>query len=450
MPRPARGGHQEDAAATRPAPYVLHCVDARGQAVDLLYSPHDSTLTDRAGAPMLADVQAMEYAKAQAVSPGTPGLKSAAPLTLKIQLGMQCNYSCSYCNQASEIGSATPTKTADADEFLRDLGSWLKGAPGRIEFWGGEPLLYLAKLQRLVPPLRARFPAAEFTMVTNGSLLDEEVLAFIEQYDIFTAISHDGPGQHLRGPDPFVDAERAHWLRELWQRRGGSRGRVSFNAVLTPANADIRATRRWLARQLGDDALMLDTEGVVSVYDEQTLAGPGKWSTVDYERLHQSVVDGFADGQALKFRDVARKARDFITSLATRRPSSALGQKCGMDDPRQLAVDLQGNVMTCQNTGAQGRHKLGHVSAMDEVRLTTATHWSHRESCNHCPVLQLCKGSCMYLSDDLFAQSCDNEYHYNMAILAGVLQSATGLTLKSVSGDIRRPKARRIIKLAVA
>lgn len=437
-------------AETHSSLYVLHCVDEEGRAVDLSYSPHDSTLMDGAGRSLLSDVNAAEFSIATPISPKAPGWKSDSPLTLKIQLGMRCNYSCSYCNQASEVDSGTVTKTADADAFLSELGGWLKAPPARIEFWGGEPFLYMAKLKRLLPDLRAKFPTVKFTIVTNGSLLDEEILAFIEKFDIFIAVSHDGPGQHLRGPDPFEDPERAQWLRTLWQRRGRDRGRVSFNAVLTPANADVRVTRQWLADRVGDDALKLDTEGIVSVYDDQTLTGAGQWSKAAYSVLHHSIVEGFSDGQALQFGDISYKARDFIHSLQTKRPSSSLGQKCGMDDPTQLAVDLRGNVMTCQNTGAQGKHNLGHVSAMNEVHLDTSTHWSHRESCNYCPVLQLCKGSCMYLHDELFAQSCENEYHYNMAILAGVLKSVTGLTLESVSGDIRRPKARRVIKVASA
>ncbi len=444
----AEAGLQSEAASLS-ASFILHCADADGSEVKLTYSPHRSTLVDETGGPLLSDTEAMDFAVAMVISPSSPGRKSSAPKTLKIQLGLSCNYSCSYCNQASEVGSSSVTKTADADHFLEGLGDWLQGAPERIEFWGGEPFLYFAKLKRLLPGLRARFPDANFTMVTNGSLLDEEIIEFIEKFDIFVAVSHDGPGQHLRGPDPFNDPVRAKWLQLLWHRRGKDKHRVSFNAVLTPANADIRATRRWLADKLGDDDLVVNTEGVVSVYDDQTLKGAGHWAEADYERLHQSMIAGFADGEALKFHEVSSKARDFIDSLKTQRPSSALGQKCGMDDPSQLAVDLAGNVMTCQNTGAKGKHKLGHVSDMEAVSLNTSTHWSHRESCNYCPVLQLCKGSCMYLNDDLFAQSCENEYRYNTAILAGVLKAVSGLELVSVSGDIRRPKRHRVIKLAL-
>lgn len=444
-------GAPEVAPEVAPA-YTLHCLDRDGRPVRLRYAPHEGCLTDEAGRPLLSDTDARAFDIAPAVSADAPGRKLATVATLKIQLGMRCNYGCSYCNQAAEAASAPATRTVEADDFLAGLDAWLEGAPRRIEFWGGEPLLYIAKLRRLLPALRKRFPDAELSMVTNGSLLTAAIVDLIEQHDVFVAISHDGPGQGLRGPDPFDDPRQARELQDFWRRRGGARRRAAFNFVLTPANADIVATRRWLAARLGDESLLVDMEGIVTVYDEQTLAGPGpgRWSEQDYQRLDATLREGVASGEALKVRSIAARAQDFIESLRTRRPSSALGQKCGMDRPDHLAVDLQGNVMTCQNTGAQGRHRIGHVGDLPGAKLDTATHWSLRESCRHCPVLQLCKGSCMYLDGELFAQSCENEYRLNLAVLAGVLEHVAGLSLQSVSGDIRRPALRRVIPLAVA
>ena len=56
----------------------------------------------------------------------------------------------------------------------------------------------------------------------------------------------------------------------------------------------------------------------------------------------------------------------------------------------------------------------------------------------------------MFLEDDLFAQSCENEFHYNKAILAGIIKYVTGLTLERIEGDIRRPKRAKRIPIAVA
>jgi uncharacterized protein len=442
--RGAEVGHE------RPT-YTLECRTEEGAPVRLQYSPYISRLMDEGGASLIIDRTPFEYEEVDPVSPANPGWKSRAVNTLKIQLGLRCNYSCGYCNQSSFLADSSTTSTADAVEFLEKLPAWLEGDPARIEFWGGEPLVYFAKLRRLVPALRERFPAATLFFVTNGSLLDEEILSFIEHWDIFVAVSHDGPGQHLRGPDPFQEPVRAHWLRELWRRRGGGgRNRVVFNVVLTPANADIRATRAWLAERIGDKQVAVTTEGAVLTYDDATLKGPGRWSAAEYQCLHDSIVAGFEDGEAVRYDSIRAVARDFIQSLQRQRPASAVGQKCGMDEPEELAVDLKGNVMTCQNTGAHGKHHLGNVAEMDAVQLTTSTHWSLRESCSHCPVVQLCRGGCMFLHGEHFAQSCENQYRYNLAILSGVIRSVTGLTLERISGDIRRPPTPRIIPITSA
>jgi uncharacterized protein len=427
--------------------YTLHCTGEDGRRVRFRYSPHTSELTDEDGSPVLEGAVPAVFPSAPRISPAHPGTKSARTKVLKIQLGLRCNYACSYCGQAAEIDAATVTRTADADLFLARLDGWLKAAPERIEFWGGEPFVYFAKLERLVPALRKRFPQAELAVVTNGSLIDDEILRFIERYDLVVAVSHDGPGQHLRGPDPFDDPQRAKWLRKLWRRRRGKR-RITFNVVFTGANCDVGKTYDWFAEKLGDRAVALYTEGVVSVYDADAARSAARFDEQQFELLERSMLEAFDSGKALRYGAIAEKAKDFLDSLHSRRPSSALGQKCGMDRDDHLAVDLSGEVMTCQNTGAKGAHRIGSLAAFGAIRLDTAWHWSHRESCNYCPVLQLCKGACMYLQDDLFAQSCDNEFHYNRAVLAGVIRYVTGLRLERIEGDVRRPsRGRRTIPL---
>ena len=53
----------------------------------------------------------------------------------------------------------------------------------------------------------------------------------------------------------------------------------------------------------------------------------------------------------------------------------------------------------------------------------------------------------MYLEGELFAQSCENEYRYYSAILAGVIKHLTGLELERIEGDIRRPRLAKSIPI---
>lgn len=386
-----------------------------GSRREIRYNPHSSEIE---GLPL--PIEPGDFAPVPRVSKDQPLGKSCAPRTLKIQLGLSCNYACSYCSQAVQIADASVSKLRDVEAFLTGLDGWIEGAPEKIELWGGEPFLYWAKIKRLVPALAARFPGTRFSIITNGSLLDREKLDFIANYDITIGISHDGPGQHLRGPDPLGEPEQRRWIDALLAERPEKTG---FNAVLTREHHDLNALKAWFAERLGPSACV-GLEGVVNVYDAATLLGAGRFERAQLNALTWSVFEALvADPNAF---GLGARIRDFYASLQRRRPIEALGQKCGMDRPEHIAVDLQGNVMTCQNTGAKGAHRIGHVAEFDAIALDTATHFAFRDECTSCPVVQLCKGSCMFLEGEFFKQSCANEFALNMGVLMVAVWRLTG------------------------
>ena len=404
--------------------YSLTLEARDGSRRDIRYNPHTSEIEGID----LGNIDARDWLTAPRVSKSAPVAKSRAPKVLKIQLGLSCNYSCSYCSQAFQIGDATVSKLTDVDAFLSNLGVWLEGAPERIELWGGEPFVYWAKLKRLIPALAERFPEARFLIITNGSLLTREKLELIAKYDIDIGLSHDGPGQGQRGPDPLEDPEQRRWIEALLAER---KGHVSINTVLTMQNHDLEAIKAWFQKRLGLD-VPISLEGVVNIYDAATLLGAGRFEEADLHALRRSVFESLVSDPGNFGLD--KRVRDFIQSLKVRRPIEALGQKCGMDRPEHIAVDLQGNVMTCQNTGAKGEHKIGHVEDFDAIALDTATHFAFREECMSCPVVQLCKGSCMFLEGEFFKQSCANEFAFNMGIMMAAVWHLTGMVVVGVEG----------------
>ncbi len=386
------------------------------------YNPHTSEIEGIT----LPDVPERDWPVAPRVTKSNPQGKSRHPRTLKIQMGLSCNYACSYCNQATQIDDATISTLGDVERFLVQLDIWLKAPPEKIELWGGEPFVYWAKLKRLVPALHAKFPEARFSIITNGSLLSREKLDFIARYDIGVGISHDGPGQHLRGPDPLEDSETRIWIERLLKERPGN---VSINTVLTRENHSLETIANWFRARLGPDA-PLSLEGVVNTYDAATLFGSGSFTEDDLRHLSDEVFYALANDPGAF--GLGTRLKEFTDSLIEHRPITALGQKCGMDRADDIAVDLLGNVMTCQNTGAKGVHKIGHVEAFEDIALDNGTHFAFRPDCMACPVVQLCKGSCMFLEGEFFAQSCRNEYAYNLGILRAALYHPTGLMLVRV------------------
>ena len=118
---------------------------------------------------------------------------------------------------------------------------------------------------------------------------------------------------------------------------------------------------------------------------------------------------------------------------------SGANMKCGMDVDGNIALDLRGNVMTCQNTSAvavsdNGKsHKIGHATDLLGIRMETSMHWTERAHCAGCPVLSMCKGSCMFLDGANWHKSCDAQFSNNVALFALAFEKVTGLVLLTLT-----------------
>jgi uncharacterized protein len=363
-------------------------------------------------------------------SKDTPAPKSKNVKTLKIQLGLSCNYECSYCNQRF-VPHADETSKDDVEPFLAQLQTWLNGdgTDLRVEFWGGEPLVYLKTLKPLAEGVKKLYPNSTFHMVTNGSLLTPELNEWLDNMGFAIGVSHDGPGQPTRGPDPFDVPEQRDGILDLWSRLG-PQNRMSINSMIYKTNPSRDAVSSWFKEKLGFD-IPIGEGGFIDPYDEG-----GEASCM--HDIHDHLVyrsNAFAEirkGSANNFEIINRKIGNFVQSVLNQRPATSLGQKCGMDNPENIAVDLKGNVLTCQNESAVAMgfngesHLIGHVSDFDNIKLKTSTHWSLREECPNCPVLQICQGSCMFLHGDMWKLACDNAYSDNIPFFMAAWELLTG------------------------
>jgi uncharacterized protein len=371
-------------------------------------------------------------------SVNTPAGKSKDIKVLKIQLGLSCNYECTYCNQRF-VPHADETNKDDVEPFLNTLPTWLNGNDFKVEFWGGEPLVYWKTLKPLAEGIKKLYPNAHFSMVTNGTLLDLEKNQWLEDINFNVGLSHDGPGYHVRGLDPFDIPEQFAMIMDLWSRLG-PKNRMSFNAMIHKDNPSRAAISAWFKDKLGFD-VPIGEGAFIDPYDEGgksvCMSDPA-----DHLNFRNNAFKEIRENKAQNFSIIDKKISQFIKSIYTKKPASSLGQKCGMDDPSKIAVDLKGNVLTCQNvsavaTGFNGEsHKIGHISDFDNIKLKTSTHWSHRKECPGCPVIQLCQGSCMFLHGDMWSTACDNAYSDNIPYFMAAFEILTGHIPYYIDGDL--------------
>jgi radical SAM protein with 4Fe4S-binding SPASM domain len=134
----------------------------------------------------------------------TPRLKILG--TLVIHLTEECNLRCKHC--CFEAGIALRNELS-SDEFLKLLRDFVKLGGKLLLITGGEPLLRRLVMYDVIQ--RARQYGVEKIMLnTNGTLLNNEDLKILKNYDVEVCVSLDGakPSTHdlIRGEGTFVKA----------------------------------------------------------------------------------------------------------------------------------------------------------------------------------------------------------------------------------------------------
>ncbi len=425
--------HLRDAGKTRTA--RLNPVNH-----ELRWSDDGGRVFAAPGAPVAVDLE-----PAFAVSPLNPGLKMPDPAVIKIQVGLGCNMSCEYCSQR-EIRpgrAAVDESLRKAREFMVGVDKWYRGgAQGdgegtRVELWGGETLIYWDAVSELAREFRSRYPKVLLHFFTNGSMLTPEIIDAVDQLGIHVTISHDGPfSARTRGRDVLADPRTLAQIRELF-RRLNSRSRITFNATITRESPNLLEIHRYIAERLEVPFEAVRVSHEIGIpYSSESVKLFGDASLDIRTRLvRNAVADGVHGLLACSLWEPIQEVRELLANPVHR---DVFGQRCGMDRADRLAVDLDGNVLTCQITSAESGHRIGAVDRLEEARLTTSRHWSLRDECVSCPVLMTCRGGCMFMTEKTWSESCDQLFDWHLGYLAAALFQQTGMILERIEGAVVR------------
>jgi uncharacterized protein len=384
----------------------------------------------------------VEQPEATRFSKDAPLKKSKVISLLKIQLGLGCNYTCDYCSQKF-VERPESTTHKDIDSFLAKLDNleFDEKIGLKIEFWGGEPLVYWKTLKPLAEALREKIPFAHFSMITNGSILTEEIIDWLMMMNFGIAISHDGPGQAVRGPDPFDDPVKKDLILGFHRMMYRLKKPFSFNSMLSKNNQSRKAIHDWFIKLTGNENVILGEGTIVDAYDEDGITNSLLTHQDHFNFRRTTFKEILVNDGYIGFQGIIEKINQFTNAVLSQTNSKYLGQKCGMDGANTLAVDMHGNVITCQNVSAVETSKNGqpHLSGTldnyEDVKITTSTHWSNRAECPSCPVLHICKGACMFLDNKFWEVSCANAYSDNVTLFALAIQKMTGYIPYKIIGE---------------
>lgn len=417
---------------------MLHKFQVEETGTVFYYDNHISGLLDRNGnhlsKPHSYPEAYLDFIHARNADKEKPILKSNQPAMVKIILGHRCNFSCGYCMQdelSSKCGDDTRAKEKEKAKTLKDkmLENLDLSHLSRIELWGGEAFLYWHEVTALMEAFDR--DGMTFYIPTNGSLIDERHIEFFKtlKATVCLGISHDGPSHTItRGPD-FLE-KSVEVFRAL--QAAHPKIQFCFKPVISNANYDLFAINdffRGFLQKHGLKNVPLMYE-IIQVYSLEEVRGNSRSFALlgdDLEK-YRGILASYLEAHRQQVKTLPREelghgpllitnlyelyagAMTFAKELGTQEVMHS-GTKCQADQERQLSIDMDGNVRTCQNVGREAI--FGNITDLKNVQVTNID-TNQGPHCGSCRVRFLCKSQCpIKQHPDVFETNCRiNKVHY--------------------------------------
>ena len=255
---------------------------------------------------------------------------------LVLILTPQCNLRCSYCyqNAKSQQSMSWETARGAVDVLLRSRRNHVQ-----LDFWGGEPLLEYDLIRRLVVHVEShKRPDMDviYGISSNGVLIDDAVIQFLDAFGFNVQISFDGvpAAQESRGRGTF---EKLDHLLATW-RRDYPRSWPSLTLAVTLHPDNLEALPESIDYYFSRDVRELNLAPVFT-HD------PG-WQVDDIHRL-DAVFRCMWERSAHHFESTGHIPIKHFREITTPDRGSESRAMCGVMKGTKPVVDVTGDVHGC-------------------------------------------------------------------------------------------------------
>jgi len=333
-------------------------------------------------------------------APKTP--KALSVVNAAFFLTQSCNLRCRYCyGEGGEYGHK-----GDMDEKTAFQGvDWLIEQSGKqkkihIGFFGGEPFLNFPLMQKIVDYAREKTDKADkkvsFHATTNGTLLDEKQINFIQDQDINVMISLDGAREIQDSQRPFGGGKGSYdhivpKVKNLLAVRPQTPG----HAVLMEGT-DPREVKEAM-REIGFTQVSITPASDCMLSCEKK-PGPDRDLLNVLAPLEQE-TDLWLEG--IKGRDSSALTRlmnnsELYPGLVTFLHGSKRFFPCGAGRGL-MGISCKGDAYLCHRFVGMEEYKLGNVfdTHIDRDEFLKSP-IDVMEKCGDCPARYYCAGNCRY------------------------------------------------------
>lgn len=320
-----------------------------------------------------------------------PGIRS-----LTINVTQICNLKCTYCAAGGDGTYGSPQTKINVEKTLPQLKFFLERIPEggqfHITFLGGEPLLYVEGIQEISHYVRlmttGRNIHASFSIVTNGTLINEKTLSVLKSIKAKVTVSLDGPPSVNDKVRPTKDGSSStslivEGLRKLSEAKEHLGGPLVVHGVFNKDNLDLLSAYNFY-RTLNVDRYEF-TYSVEENDDES--------NKYFVEQMNAIAKKAFSSGGEAELRKIGL-FDNYFSALDNQQQTE---NYCGAGKS-YLMVDAKNNLYTCPWDVGNKEEQVGQGTDLNaELMASYESPLIEKNNCQSCWARFLCGGGCMFI-----------------------------------------------------
>lgn len=315
---------------------------------------------------------------------------------LHVNPTLDCNFRCWYCYENHLNGSRMSSDTLEAVKrfIARTVGSNPSIKRFSLGFFGGEPLMYFAKIAR--PLIEAADKVCKdngvslhVNFTTNAGLLTDSMTEFLKNYACGFQITLDG-------------GEADHDKTRFWKNGSGSY-RLIINNVKKLARNGMNVILR-----INFTSENIDSASTVADFFSDLDEKSRRYISVDLQRVWQDRKDRFDETEE-KAAALRAELRKEGFTVHTNHLAHTVRQSCYGDKVNHILINYNGDLYGCTARDFNRDNRIGTLSPDGETVFEEEKHFLRenakysKEFCYFCRIAPICGGGCKQRA----VESCD-------------------------------------------
>ncbi len=300
-------------------------------------------------------------------------VKDLAMITLEVT--QECNLRCKYCVYNENYENYRPFTTTRMTwqtarkgiDYIYSLVEWKKEKKFNIGFYGGEPLLNSEVIKQSVEYSKKKFTGWDlsFTLTTNLTALDLEILSFLIENNFNLSISLDGNKQNQDAKRVFVNGKGTYdtVMKKLETIKNVDNDffqkNVSFTAVYSYDLPFENLTHFFNTNELVKDrAIRFSNVNQFKTNYFEKFPWEKKKVEMAFQQFQKNIVSKLKNQEKLTpIEDFYNSSTLFASESLKYRSFTTIAQTCLFDS--RLFIDAAGEIHICERMN--NAFKIGNI-----------------------------------------------------------------------------------------